>query len=190
MKNPFTSYPDYLAQERASAHKHEYLRGDVWAMAGGTPEPGRLAMSMGAVLRAALKGKPCVVYSSDVRVRIEATDRSTYPDASVVCGPEQHASDDAEAITNPVVLIEVLSPNTERSDRGEKFAHYQRLSSLQEYVLVSQEAPRVEVFRRQGESWLLTIHERGASVTLPSIGATFTVDEVYFDPRTASPSPT
>ncbi len=186
VKNPFTSYPDYLVQERTSAQKHEYLRGDVWAMAGGTAEHGRLAMSIGRVLGNRLQGKPCVVFSSDVRIRVEATDRSTYPDVSVVCGAEQHASDDPDAVTNPVVLVEVLSPNTERSDRGEKFGHYQRLRSLQEYVLVSQDSQRIEVFRRQGDSWLLTIHEQGATVRLTSIDVSMTVDEVYFDPRATS----
>lgn len=186
MKNPLLTYDEYLARERTGTTKHEYLRGDVWAMAGGTVEHGRLALSFAGELRVRLKGRPCVVFSSDVRVRVESTDRSTYPDLSVVCGPDRRASDDPDAITNPVVLVEVLSAATERSDRGEKFAHYQRLPSLQEYVLVSQDAPRIEVFRRQGESWLLTISERGDTVQLPSIGVSVPVDEVYFDPRSAS----
>jgi len=186
VKNPLARYADYLAEEAKSLEKHEYLRGDVWAMAGGTPEHGRLAMSVGAALRDALKGKPCVVYSSDVRIRIQATDRSTYPDLSVVCGKEQRASDDDEAIINPVVIVEVLSPTTERSDRGEKFAHYQRLPSLQEYVLVSQDTARIEVFHRQGEAWLLTIHQAGATVDLTALGVRFQVDEVYADPRMTS----
>lgn len=184
--NPLVTYAEYLASEKASAQKHEFLRGDVWAMAGGSPEHGRLAMSAGAVLREALRGKPCVVYSSDVRVRIQATDRSTYPDLSVVCGKDQRASDDDEAITNPIVIVEVLSPTTERSDRGEKFAHYQRLASLQEYVLVSQDAARIEVFHRQGEAWLLTIHQAGATVELPALQVRFRVDELYADPRATS----
>lgn len=185
MKNPLLTYAEYLAQESKSELKHEFLRGDVWAMSGGTPEHGRLAVRAGSLLTSALQKRPCVVYSSDVRVRVQATDRSTYPDLSVVCGKDEHASDDPDAITNPIVIVEVLSPSTERSDRGEKFAHYQRLSSLQEYVLVAQDTARVEVFRRQGPSWLLTIFEAGASVTLTSIGATFSVDELYADPRRA-----
>ncbi len=183
MKDPLLTYAEYLAQEAASQSKHEFLRGDVWAMSGGTPEHGRLAVRAGALLTSALQKRPCVVYSSDVRIRIQTTDRSTYPDLSVVCGKDEHASDDPDAITNPIVIVEVLSPSTERSDRGEKFAHYQRLASLQEYVLVAQDAPRVEVFRRQGSSWLLTIFEAGTSLTLTSIGATFSVDELYADPR-------
>jgi len=185
VKNPLLTYAEYLAQEAASQSKHEFLRGDVWAMSGGTPEHSRLAVNAGALLRAALQKRPCVVYNSDLRIRIQSTDRSTYPDLSVVCGKDEHASDDPDAITNPIVIVEVLSPSTERSDRGEKFAHYQRLVSLQEYVLVAQDAPRVEVFRRQGSSWLLTIFEAGTSLTLTSIGASFSVDELYADPRRA-----
>lgn len=185
MKSPLLTYAEYLAQESKSELKHEFLRGDVWAMSGGSPEHSRLAVRACVVLTAALQKRPCVVYNSDLRIRIQETDRSTYPDLSVVCGKEQHASDDPEAIINPVVIVEVLSPSTERSDRGEKFAHYQRLASLQEYVLIAQDSRRIEVFRRQGSSWLLTIFETGTSVTLTSIEATLSVDELYADPRNA-----
>jgi Uma2 family endonuclease len=182
MKNPVMSWPEYLAFERKAGVKHEYLRGDVWAM-GGTPRHGRLASNLARIVGNALQGKPCVVYSSDVRVRIEASDRATYPDLSVVCGPDRLAADDADAITNPIVLFEVLSEGTERSDRGEKFAHYRRLESLQEYVLVNQDAARVEVFRRHERDWLLVVFEAGSTARLDSIDVSFPVDEVYADPR-------
>ena len=182
---PRLTYAEYLAQELKSELKHEFFRGDVWAMSGGSPEHGRLAMGAAALLTTSLQRRRCVVFGSNLRIRIQETDRSTYPDLSVVCGKEQHASDDPEAIINPVVIVEVLSPSTERSDRGEKFAHYQRLASLQEYVLIAQDSRRIEVFRRQGSSWLLTIFEAGASVTLTSIDATLSVDELYADPRNA-----
>jgi len=183
MKNPTMSYPEYLALEAQSEVKHEYLRGDVWAMAGGTPRHGRLAANFSGELRTALSGRPCVVYGSDVRIRIEATGRSTYPDLSVICGRDQIASDDKDALTNPVVIVEVLSETTERSDRGEKFAHYQRLPSLQEYVLVDQASPRIEVFHRQGNTWVLSIFESASTVRLESVGAEIPVDTVYADPR-------
>ena len=163
MMNPAMTYAEYLALEARSDVKHEYLRGDVRAMAGGTPRHGRLAASFATALGGALRGRPCVVYSSDVRIRIESTGRSTYPDLSVVCGKDQFAADDPNALTNPVIILEVLSEGTERSDRGEKFAHYQRLVSLQEYVLIDQEHPRIEVFRRQGNAWLLSIYEAARS---------------------------
>lgn len=183
MKNPLVPYAEYLTLERTSPERHEFLRGDVWAMAGGTPEHGRLAMALGRVLAQALQGRPCVVYSSDVRLRVVETDRSTYADTFVVCGPDHRAPDDPDAITNPVLVAEVLSPNTERSDRGEKFAHYQRLSSMLVYVLVSQDSRRIEVFHRQGVNWLLSIHEAGAEVPIAALDITFRVDDVYFDPR-------
>ena len=183
MKNPVITYAEYLAQEAKSETKHEFLRGDVWAMAGGTPRHARLCAAVSFVIGSQLAGKPCVPYSSDLRVRVEVTDRATYPDVTVVCGPEQPAKDDPDAITNPTVIVEVLSEGTERSDRGEKFAHYQRLLSLEEYVLVAQDQPRIEVFRRREKTWVLTIYETGATVKLDSLGIEFSVDAVYADPR-------
>ena len=183
-------YAEYLAAERASELRHEYLRGEVWAMAGGTPEHARLALAVGAELRAAVRGRPCVVFSSDLRVRIQDTDRATYPDVTVVCGERRAPDDDPDAVTNPIVLVEVLSDSTEQADRGEKFAHYRRIPSLREYVLVSQDAPRVEVFRRQPDGWLLVEAGPGGSVVLESIGATLLVDEIYADPLGGRPERT
>lgn len=176
------TYAEYLAAERDAPVKHEFLHRQVWAMAGGSVEHGRLAVAVSTALSNALRGKPCVVFSSDVRVRIESTDRATYPDATVVCGPRATAPDDPDALINPVVLVKVLSDSTEADDRGEKFAHYRRLASLEEYVLVSQRERRIEVFRREGNHW--SLYEAGPteSIELSSIGATLAVDEIYFDP--------
>lgn len=176
------SYDDYLALERRSETKHEYVNGRVHAMAGGTSEHGRLAMNAGGLLLQLLRGKPRVVLSSDVRIRIEATGRSTYPDLSVVCGRREHAKDDPDAITNPTLIVEVLSDSTEKSDRGDKFAHYRRLPSLQEYVLVAQGARRIEVFRRRGAAWEMREFREGELARLESIEGALAVDEVYFDP--------
>lgn len=176
------SYADYLALEAKSERKHEYLRGQAWAMAGGTVEHGRLQVNVAVVLQTALQGKPCVVLSSDVKVRVEGTDRTTYPDASVVFGPRQTSPLDRHAIVNPVVLVEVLSESTEGDDRGEKLAHYRRLPSLEEYVLVSQEARRIEVFRRTPEGWMLVEAGPGQHVELRSLGVSLSVDAIYFDP--------
>ncbi|UJR86512.1 Uma2 family endonuclease [Sandaracinus amylolyticus] len=179
---PKLSYAEYLALESKGDVRHEYLRGEVWAMAGGTPEHGRIQVALAAEIRRALGRRPCVVLSSDVRVRIDASDRTTYPDLSVVCGKREVSAIDPHAITNPVVIVEVLSESSERADRGEKFAHYRRLSSLQEYVLVAQEARRIEVFRRSTEGWVLTEAGPGEQLVLTSIDATIAVDDVYFDP--------
>jgi len=176
------SYAEYLAFETSSEQKHEFIDGLVLAMAGGSYEHARLAGRVMTALARALEGRPCNVVPSDGRVRIEATNRSTYPDVSVVCGRARFASDDPQALTNPVVIVEVLSPTTEQSDRGEKFRHYRRLESLREYVLVAQDEPRIEVFRREGDVWTFREHGPGERVMLASIEAVLDVDAIYADP--------
>lgn len=176
------SYAEYLAFEAGAEHRHEYADGLVFAMAGGTLEHARLCGRLAFLLGAALEGRPCNVFSSDARVRVEATNRTTYPDLSVVCGPALPASDDPHALINPTVIVEVLSEGTERGDRGEKFRHYRRLPSLMEYVLVAQDERRVEVFRREADVWTFREHGPGDLVTLASVGADVDVDALYADP--------
>lgn len=184
------TYAEYVIHERTSDIKHEYVNGHVYAMAGGTPEHGRLAMNVARLIGAALAGRPCAVFSSDVRVRIQATGRSTYPDLSVVCGQLQRAGDDPDAIANPVLIVEVLSDSTEASDRGDKFAHYRRLPTLREYVLVSQSDRRIEVFRKaQSGEWSLVEAGPGDVAQLLSIDTVLRVDEVYFDPLSGASNP-
>jgi Uma2 family endonuclease len=177
-----TRYAEYVAAEAASDVKHEYLRGEIFAMAGGTPEHGRLAANVIREIGKALGSRPRVVFTSDVRVRIYATDRATYPDVSVICGAIEKAPDDPDAIVNPVVIVEVLSDSTEASDRGEKFAHYRHLASLREYVLVSQQAARIEVYRREERGWVLSEAGPGGAVRLASLDMNLSVDEVYRNP--------
>lgn len=180
-----TTYAEYLALERASATKHEYVNGRVYAMAGGTPEHARLAGAMLRELGAALRGKPCAAFSADLRVHVAATRRSTYPDATVVCGKLEHAADDADAVVNPTVLVEVLSESTESADRGEKWSHYQRVASLREYVLVSQTTRRIEIFSRdveQPELWHYREYGEGTLARVPSLDVGLEVDAVYANP--------
>ena len=183
------TFAEYLEQERTSDVKHEFVNGEIFAMAGGTIEHGRLASKVNAALRTQLLGRPCEVYSAEVRVRVLATGLATYPDMSVVCGRLERDPADANTIVNPVVLVEVLSDSTEGYDRGEKFAHYQHLPSLKEYVLVSQHGPRIEVFRRNddGKSWTLHIAQAGESVSLSSIGCDLAVDDMYANAQEAAP---
>ena len=181
MRQSTMTYAQYLDLERTSPEKHEYLRGEVWAMAGGTPSHARIASNVGIALGIALKGRPCAVFNSDLRVRVQESDRSTYPDVTVVCSKELTASDDENAIVNPTLIVEVLSDSTEASDRGEKFAHLQRLPSLKEYVLVSQREQRVEVFRRGEGMWMLfTI--TGGRLELKSIDVSLDLADVYANP--------
>ena len=143
------TYEEYLAYERDSGLKHEFDNGEIFAMAGGSRRHNALALRVGAALDAAREGG-CVAFQSDQKVRVLATGRATYPDATVVCGSiEGDPADSTGAtITNPTLLVEVLSPTTEQEDRGNKWLHYQLIPSLQEYVLVDQVRARVERYRR------------------------------------------
>jgi len=143
------SYAEYLAYERDSALKHEYEDGEILAMAGGSRRHNALASRISAALEAARK-PGCIAFQSDQRIRVLATGKATYPDASLVCGDIEGdpADPSGHTIVNPVLLVEVLSPSTESEDRGNKWQQYQQLESLQEYVLVSQDQPRIEVYRR------------------------------------------
>ncbi|MDQ3032742.1 MAG: Uma2 family endonuclease [Myxococcota bacterium] len=179
------SYAEYVALERVADRKHEYVNGRVYATAGGSPEHARLAGAVIGALTSALAGKPCAPFSSDLRVRVAATGRSTYPDVTVICGRVEHAAEDDDAVTNPAVIVEVLSDSTESDDRGDKWAHYQRIPSLREYVLVSQRSKRIEVYSRDAEQhdlWHYRDHSEGARAALPSLDVTLSVDEIYESP--------
>jgi Uma2 family endonuclease len=191
MSNPaeklVMTYADYLAAEAKSETKHEWLDGEVFAMAGGTPEHAALALSVGAELRIALRGRPCRVFSSDLRVKVQATGLATYPDASIVCGKLETDPQDPNAVVNPIVLVEVLSDSTEGYDRGEKFAHYRRIPSLREFVLVWQREPRIEVHRRnEAGRWELYEAGAGETIELASVGCRLSVDDVFRDPLAAA----
>jgi Uma2 family endonuclease len=114
------SYREYVAAEAAAQLRHEFLRGAVFAMAGGSFEHAALASALARHVSNALEGKPCRTFSADARIRIEATDMTTYPDLSVVCGELQRAPDDPHAMLNPTLIFEVLSDSTEAYDRGAK----------------------------------------------------------------------
>ncbi len=173
-------YAEYLAREANSDVKHEYVNGEVYAMAGGTIEHGALIFQVGGLIRAALANGPCIGFSSDVRVRISAFNRSYYPDLSVVCGKVERASDDSQAIVNPTVIVEVLSESTELYDRGEKSWHYRTLPSLREYVLVSQDKKRVEVFERGANgTWVLREAGPNEGIRVASISLDLSVNEIY-----------
>ncbi|NVB39478.1 Uma2 family endonuclease [Pseudenhygromyxa sp. WMMC2535] len=177
------SYAEYLRLERGSDTKHEYLRGEVYAMAGGTPEHAALIAAVTIELGVALRDRACRVYGSDLRVRVQATDLSTYPDVSVVCGPLETADEDGDAALNPILIVEVLSDSTEAYDRGQKFAHYRRLPSLRHYVLVSQGEARLEVYSKgEDGAWIFTEAGAGEAVELGAIGVSLEVDRVYRDP--------
>lgn len=175
-----TTYEEYLALERATQTRHEYVDGCAYAMAGGEPEHARLALAMGAELRQRLRGGACRVYSSDLKVVVTASGNAYYPDGTVVCGPLERDPKDPVAVTNPTVLIEVLSPGTERFDRGDKFADYRLLPSLRHYLMVSSQRRLIEHYRRNDDdTWTLTLCTAGGALNLPELGGAIPVDDVY-----------
>ena len=137
------SYSDYLALEQASEIKHEFHAGEIFAMSGGTAAHSFMGARCINVLGNALGPGRCRVFSSDARIYVADVNEGCYPDLSIVCGRVVHDPRDRDGITNPVAVVEVLSPGTESWDRGGKFARYKRLSSLRDYVLVTVDSNRV-----------------------------------------------
>ena len=177
-----TMYAEYLALEAASPVKMQFVDGGVYAMAGGSPAHAQLVAEMiialGVLLRRA-KGH-CRVFTADLKIHVPALGDSCYPDASVVCGQPELAAVDANAVINPIMLVEVLSDSTESYDRGKKFRAYRRLPSLRHYLVASQDEARLEHCRRNDDgTWTLTIAEAGAKVALPDLGGDLVVDDPY-----------
>jgi len=173
------SAADYLAWERTQSEKHEFHLGEVFAMAGGSHRHNFLSGAMVAELRAALRGKGCVVFTSDERISIEQGQRYVYADAVAVCGAVKTEAGTSDVLTNPRILVEVLSRNTEAYDRGAKWEAYQALDSLSDYLLVAQGAARVEHYRREADgSWRYRVHGAGEALVLTN-EATLSVDAIY-----------
>ncbi|MBI2950427.1 MAG: Uma2 family endonuclease, partial [Verrucomicrobia bacterium] len=137
---PRLSEAEYLEIERQAEFKSEFYDGEMFAMAGGSPQHSLVSVNTVAELRDKLKSR-CVVFNAGLRVKVEATGLLTYPDASVVCGPQRFFEEDT--LLNPGLIVEVLSDSTEAYDRGKKFEHYRQIASLREYLLVSQTEPRI-----------------------------------------------
>jgi Uma2 family endonuclease len=174
------TFEDYLSVEEMSAVRHEFLNGEIFAMAGGTPEHAALSAAVVLVLGRRLEGRPCRTYSADLRIRVVATGLATYADAAVICGDPIRDPASPTHVTNPIVIAEVLSQSTEAYDRGEKREHYQQIASLREYVLVAQDKREIEVYARAaGGIWQRSVHRAARTVNVPSIGIEFTVDELY-----------
>lgn len=171
----------YLAIERAARQKSEYLNGEVFAMGGAGERHNLIAGNVFASLHSQMRGKPCKVYSSDMRVRVSATGLYTYPDVVALCGEASFDDEQQDTLLNPIIIIEVLSKSTEGYDRGEKFAHYRRLESLREYVLISQDESRVEHYMRQSDNqWLMSeVTQLQQSLNLPSIHCSLRITDVY-----------
>lgn len=174
---------EYLALERLAPFRSEYHAGEIFAMAGASPEHNIITVNLTVMLALQLRGGPCRPFATDIKVRVGPAEMYAYPDVLVVCGERRYADEQRDVLLNPSVIIEVLSSTTEAYDRGDKFAGYRHLESLQEYVLVAQDRPRVEQYTRQPDGlWLLTEAEGlEAMVHLPSIDAGLALSEAYAD---------
>lgn len=170
---------EYLRAERAAETKSEYDDGVVYAMTGASPRHNRIVPNLTGSLWARLPAR-CEIFGSDQKVRIENPTRFLYPDLSVVCGTPVFADNASDVLLNPLVVFEVLSDSTSKYDRGPKFLSYQKLGSLQEYVLISQKMPLVEHYRRDGDHWVYTPAEGlDAPLTLPALDCELPLAEIY-----------
>jgi Uma2 family endonuclease len=172
---------EYMEFEVSSTRKHEYYHGEIFAMTGGTEPHNLIAGNTYASLHAQLRRRPCRVYNSDQRIKVMTTGLHTYPDVTVVCGELQFVESSRLTITNPTVIIEVLSPSTERYDRGMKFQQYRTIPSLQDYILIAQDDHRIEHYTRQ-ENGIWQLYEAfglTAQIVLQSIACVLTVEDVY-----------
>lgn len=173
---------EYLAWERQADARHEYLNGEIVAMAGASEEHNLIVANLIGELRTRLRGRGCRAYPNDMRVRVLETGLYTYPDVTVVCGEPLFEDAHRDTLLNPTLIIEVLSPSTEAYDRGAKFAHYRELSSLKEYVLIAQDRVSVERYVRQQENeWLLSaFSDPAGALSLASVGCDLPLSEIYY----------
>ena len=178
---PYVTPEEYLHHERKAEFRSEYFRGETFAMAGASANHNLIVGNCIQTLGQQLKKKPCRVYPSDLKLRIEATGLYTYPDLSIVCGEPQLESDAGDVLLNPVVLVEVLSESTEAYDRGKKFEHYRTIPSLMNYVLIAQDRHSIDCFERDPDgAWRLTSCQGlDGKVQLASIDSQLAATEVY-----------
>jgi Uma2 family endonuclease len=185
MSLPQTSFftpKEYLAFERSTDARHEYLDGHVYAMAGESLEHSRICVNVAGELRASLKGRSCEVLSPNMKIVTGRSGLFGYPDVVVVCGEPQFHDERRDVLVNPTIIFEVLSPSTEAYDRGEKFLRYRtQIATLEEYLLISQHKPLVEHYVRQPDgSWsYLSVSGLSEGLVLPAINCQLPLSEIY-----------
>lgn len=175
------SVADYLAFEKDSEFKHEFRDGEIVAMAGGTINHGKVVKNITTALDTRTDGIGCETYNSEVRVYFEKTQEFCYPDTYIVCGDLQISEFDKNSVTNPILIVEVLSPGTEAYDRGDKFRKYRSLTSFKEYVLIASDKVCIETFFKQDDkSWVINTYMNSEdTIKLRSIDLEIPVTEVY-----------
>jgi Uma2 family endonuclease len=172
---------EYLTIERQADYKSEYLCGEIYAMAGATPTHNIITANVIRELGNRLKGTPCTTYASDMKVRTDAGGLFAYPDVTVGCGEPVFHDERGDVLTNPTIIVEVLSSSTADYDRSTKWEHYREIPSLQDYLMIAQETPRVEHYgRRSPDQWLFTtITNLEGHVILATHGLTLPLAEIY-----------
>ncbi|MEO5858767.1 MAG: Uma2 family endonuclease [Pyrinomonadaceae bacterium] len=177
---PIYNADQYLTLEQGAEYRSQFYFGEIFAMAGASRRHNVVSANVLASIHAQLKGRSCEVYQNDMRVKVNA-DFYTYPDIVIVCGEPQIEKKNGENLLDPAVLIEVLSPSTEKFDRGDKFRFYRLMPSLKEYVLVSQDRVNVEhYFRQEDNSWLFTVlNDEGDVLELPSVSCSVNLKDIY-----------
>jgi Uma2 family endonuclease len=176
----YISPEEYLEGEKVSEIKHEYIDGQVYAMAGASDAHVTVSMNVSMLLRNHLRGSDCRVYMADMKAQIDLINRYFYPDVMVTCDTQDKEFEYFKS--HPSLIIEVLSESTEGYDRGKKFASYRHLESLQEYVLISQDRMSVESFRRNNEGhWVLYPYGEGEEVYLASVDFRCAIAQIYED---------
>lgn len=179
---PALTYDEYLAFEREAEGKHEFIHGEIVGMSGGSRRHAAIAMNIGGTLFGLLAGKPCRPTSADQRIYVPLSEQAFYADVVVVCGDFQSPPEDPDAITNPTVIVEVLSPSTADRDRGTKFDHYRQLPSLTDYLLVDQHKRQVDHRHRMEpgqDLWLFRTHTGSEVVSLEALGVSLSLDAIY-----------
>lgn len=171
---------EYLNRERLADYKSEYFAGEIFAMAGASRTHNLISSNVSAALTVQLRDRPCEVYANDMRVQADQARQYSYPDVVVVCGEPQFRDGHEDTLSNPLVIVEVLSPSTEANDRGEKFMRYRQTPSLTDYVLISQNTRHVEHFVKQPDgSWRMTEANGEDTILLSSLGCVLPLADAY-----------
>ena len=180
LPKPYFTPEEYLERERLADYKSEYFAGEIFAMAGASRTHNLISNNVSASLTTQLRDRPCEVYANDMRVQADGAWQYSYPDVVVVCGEPQFRDGREDTLSNPIVVVEVLSPSTEANDRGEKFMRYRQTPSLTDYVLLSQYARHVEHFVKQPDgSWRMTEADGEDTILLSSIGCVLPLTDAY-----------
>jgi Uma2 family endonuclease len=171
---------EYLSRERASDQRSELIKGQIYAMAGASRRHSLIVGNIFGEIRNGTRGRPCEAHPGDLRVKVQRTEMYTYPDIAAMCGTPELEDDHGDTLLNPTVIVEVLSPSTESYDRGQTFAHYRRLDSLREYILVAQDTVSVEQYVRNGETWTyVAITDPDAVLRIDALGCEIPLRTIY-----------